>query len=174
MALVVFHRAAQLPIDPGAVSGDSPGARESNRLFFVMKWAYLRALAALAGLASGGLALLASVWLGATCDFRRSRRDGKDCAIISLQGGVEAICRCACTRPDGDCRRWSAATALAQLEPYCRGQRLLGVCQVVRAAAQSPSSHLNRLTGLRCLRSLRNANEFRGDFFRVISAGKAS
>jgi hypothetical protein len=58
----------------------------SNRLFFVMKWAYLRALAALAGLASGGLALLASVWLGATCDFRRSRRDGKGCAIISLQG----------------------------------------------------------------------------------------
>jgi hypothetical protein len=84
----------------------------SNRLFFVMKWAYLRALAALAGLASGGVALFASAWPG--------------------------------------------------------------VYQAVRAAAQSPSAHLNGLTGLQCLRSLRNASEFRGDFLQVISAGKAS
>jgi hypothetical protein len=49
-----------------------------------VKLASLRTPAA-PGLAIGGLALFASAWLGAQCDSRRSKRDRKGCAIISLR-----------------------------------------------------------------------------------------
>src|SRR5271155_2593111 len=62
MALVLFHRAAQLPIDPRAVVGGCPRAGQPSE-FFAMNPTYVPAVAALAGSAIGRLTSFASAWL---------------------------------------------------------------------------------------------------------------
>src|SRR5271155_2851699 len=72
MALVLFHRATQFAIDPGAFADRRPRARELNG-FLAMDPSYVPALAALAGSAIGGLTSFASAWLNPESQERAAR-----------------------------------------------------------------------------------------------------
>src|SRR5271163_1393984 len=72
MAVVLLHRATQLPIDPRAVAARRPRSGEPDE-FLAMNPSYVPALAALAGSAIGGLTSFASAWLNQARQDRATR-----------------------------------------------------------------------------------------------------